>query len=103
MDRLLEIEEFLEGGAHGQLNIDGRKLTDVEKESLEGGVTLNELEKSIEKSNMNSACGWDGVSYFVIKRYWSEIGPILVKATNEGFVNGEMGAYKTNSEKRGCN
>ena len=92
MDRLLEIEEFLEGGAHGQLNIDGRKLTDVEKESLEGRVTLNELEKSLEKSNMNSSCGWDGVSYFVIKRYWSEIGPILVKATNEGFVNGEMGA-----------
>ena len=92
MDRLLEIEEFLEGRENGQLNIDGRKLTDVEKESLEGGVTLNELEKSLGKSNMNSACGWDGVSYFVIKRYWSEIGPILLKATNEGFANGEMGA-----------
>ena len=92
MDRLLEIEEFLEGRENGQLNIDGRKLTDVEKESLEGGVTLNELEKSLGKSNMNSACGWDGVSYFVIKRYWSEIGPILLKATNEGFAKGEMGA-----------
>ena len=92
MDRLLEIEEFLEGRENGQLNIDNRKLTEVEKESLEGGVTLNELEKSLGKSNMNSACGWDGVSYFVIKRYWSEIGPILLKATNEGFANGEMGA-----------
>ena len=91
LDRLLEIEDFLEEGVHGQLNIDSRKLTDVERESLEGRVTLNELEKSLEKSNMNSSCGWDRVSYFVIKLYWSEIGPILVKATNEGFVKGEMG------------
>ena len=47
MDRLLEIEEFLEVRENGQLNIDNRKLTEVEKESLEGGVTLNELEKSL--------------------------------------------------------
>ena len=50
---------------------------------------------------MNSSCGWGGVSYFVIKRYWSEIGPILVKATNEGFVNGEMGVtFRTGLIKR---
>ena len=50
---------------------------------------------------MNSSCGWDGVSYFVIKRYWSEIGPILVKATNAGFVNGEMGVtFRTGLIKR---
>ena len=91
LDRLLEIEDFLEGGVRGQRITNSRKLTDLERDSLEGWVTLNELEKSLEKSNMNSSCGWDGVSYFVIKRFWSEIGPILVKATNEGFVNGEMG------------
>ena len=75
----------------GQRITNSRKLADLERDSLEGWVTLNELEKLLEKSNMNSLCGWDGVSYFVIKKYWSEIGPILMKAANEGFVNGEMG------------
>ena len=28
---------------------------------------------------------------YPIKKYWSVIGPVLVKATNEGFANGEMG------------
>ena len=65
MDRLLEIEDFLGGGAVGvQMQIkNNRRLTDGERDSLEGWVTLNELEKSLEKSNMNSSCGWDGVSY----------------------------------------
>ena len=91
MDRLIEIEDFLEGGVQGPLITNSRKLTELERDSLEGRVMLNELEKSLEKSNIYSSCGWDGVFYFVIKRYWSEIGPILVKATNEGFVNGRWG------------
>ena len=43
-----------------------KKLTEDEKLTLEGQVTVGELEKSLEKSNMNSACGWDGVSYWMI-------------------------------------
>ena len=66
VDRLLEIEDFLGGGAVGLQIKNNRRLTNVERDSLEGQVTLNELEKSLEKSNMNSSCGWDGVSYFVI-------------------------------------
>ena len=61
MDRLLEIEEFLEGRENGQLNIDNRKLTEVEKESLEGGVTLNELEKITWKIEYEF-CMWVGRS-----------------------------------------
>ena len=62
LDRLLEIEDFLGGGAVGLQIKNNRRLTDVERDSLEGWVTLNELEKSLEKSNMNSSCGWDRVS-----------------------------------------
>ena len=66
-DRLFEIEDFLGGGAVGLQIKNNRRLTDLERDSLKGRVTLNELEKSLEKSNMNSSCGWDRVSYFVIK------------------------------------
>ena len=58
LDRLIEIEDFLEGGGVvGQRITNSRKLTDLERDSLERRVTLNELEKSLEKSNMSSACG----------------------------------------------
>ena len=62
LDRLISIEDFLarEGG---DADIQSKKFSDMEKMSLEGKVTLDELEKSLEKSNMKSACGWDGVSY----------------------------------------
>ena len=51
----------------------------MENLSLEGKVTLEELEKSLEKSNMKSACGWDGVSYSMIKKVLD-----LFRAITEG-------------------
>ena len=41
----------------GQRITNSRKLMDLERDSLEGWATLNELEKLLEKSNMNSSCG----------------------------------------------
>ena len=54
-----------------------RKLLVAEQLSLEGRVTMGKLTLALNKSNMNSACGWDGVSYWLLKntgstrvRYW---------------------------------
>ena len=46
LDRLISIEDFLarEGG---DAEIQSKKLSDMEKMSLEGKVTLEELEKSL--------------------------------------------------------
>jgi len=44
-----------------------KKLTEEEKMSLEGEITLAELEKALKSSNMGSSSGWDGISYKVIK------------------------------------
>ena len=50
-------------GRQGNVDFGERKLSVVEQLSLEGRVTLGELTSALNKSNMNSACGWDGVSY----------------------------------------
>jgi hypothetical protein len=39
---------------------------------------------------MNSACGWDGVSYSMIKTFWKLLGPILCISANEAMTEGEM-------------
>ena len=64
LDTLISIEDFLANGQNGNGNYEGKKLSERECESLEGGITLDELTTELNKSNMNSACGWDG--YFVL-------------------------------------
>jgi Reverse transcriptase (RNA-dependent DNA polymerase) len=67
-----------------------KKLNEREKEGLERYFTTNELSKSMENSNMNSAAGWDGISYLFIKKFWELIGELLTKAANEGIREGEF-------------
>ena len=65
-------------------------MTIAESDGLEGEVTLGELTDALNKSNMNSSCGWDGASYWLIKKYWEYIGPLLTKYANESFEEGEL-------------
>ena len=51
---------------------------------------MGELTTALNKSNMNSACGWDGVSYWLLKKYWEYTGPLLKKCANESFDDGEL-------------
>ena len=90
IDRLIGIEEFLSNGRQGNVNFGERKLSVAEQLSLEGRVTMGELTLALNKSNMNSACGWDGVSYWLLKKYWEYTGPLLVKCANESFDDGEL-------------
>ena len=69
------IEDFLANGDVGNVAVEGKKLTIAESDGLEGEVTLGELTVALNKSNMNSSCGWDGISYWLIKKYWEFIGP----------------------------
>ena len=78
LDRLISIEDFLDQAGDDE-DIQSKKLSEGEKMSLEGEVTLNELEKSLDRSNMNSACGWDGVSYCMIKKVL-----VILRAIIEG-------------------
>jgi hypothetical protein len=86
LDRLIEIEDFLTNECMGEEWVRKRRLTDDERDSLEGGVTLLELEESLNNSNMDSTSGWDGISFKVIKKYWAWLGPIMLKMTNDTFA-----------------
>ena len=90
LDRLISIEDFLDR-AGDDADIQSKKLSEGEKMSLEGKVTLDELEKSLDRSNMNSACGWDGVSYSMIKKFWLFLGPLLRDYANEAIEENTLG------------
>ena len=90
LDKLISIEDFLDR-AGDDADIQSKKLSEGEKMSLEGKVTLDELEKSLDRSNMNSACGWDGVSYSMIKKFWLFLGPLLRDYANEAIEENTLG------------
>jgi len=91
VDNLLKIEDYLGAETCHNEKILNKKLTEEEKQSLEGEITLLELGKSLEKSNLNSAGGWDGVNYAIIKKYWAVLGQGLHKYTNEAINEGILG------------
>ena len=39
---------------------------------------------------MDSSSGWDGMSYYVIQKYFNHLGPVLIKLANESFSTGEL-------------
>ena len=45
-------------------------LTEAERLSLEGDITMEELDEAVESCNMRSAPGIDGVSNKFIKKFW---------------------------------
>jgi hypothetical protein len=89
IDKMLELENYLVE-LDTTLGENKRALSEEEKQSLEGQFTLLELEESLDKSNLGSAAGWDGVSYLFIKKFWFILGDLLRRAVNEGVENGIM-------------
>jgi hypothetical protein len=46
------------------------KLTDTERGYLDSHLSIEELDSSLEKCNLRSAPGIDGMSNIFIKKYW---------------------------------
>jgi hypothetical protein len=57
---------------------------------LEGEVTLWELTDALDNSNFSSSSGWDGLSFKVIRKFWDQLGPLMLKMTKETFRAGEL-------------
>ena len=57
------------------------KLTDLEKESIDGPITMEELQESLDSANMQSAMGIDGFPMKAIQAFW----PLLKLITLRGF------------------
>jgi exonuclease III len=90
MDNLLNLEDFLGMETLTMDWVGQKKLNEVEKNSLEGDITLEELEKALNSSNMQSSSGWDGISYVIIKKYFGLLGPLLANLAREGFAKGKL-------------
>jgi hypothetical protein len=84
------------------------KLSEAEKESIEGGLTLDELDNALDGANMNSASGIDGYSTRFIKKYWHFFRKPLQRCTETVFDKHTLtSSFKTAGnqtypEKRQC-
>ncbi len=90
IDRVWEIESLFDTNEWEQLRGGGKKLGEDVKQGLEGEVTLEELKKSLDSSNMSSCPGWDGVSYKLLLRLWEWIKIPMLNMTRESFQEGML-------------
>jgi hypothetical protein len=88
IDRVLEIESMFETDEWETVQREGRRLGENIKQELEGDVTLEELKKSLDTSNMSSCPGWDGISYKCLSRLWEYIKIPMLNMARESFREG---------------
>ena len=65
------IEDFLGEDICRNRIVTNSKLTDDEKNSLDLPLTIDEIDKSMDKANLRSAPGMDGISNVLLKKYWN--------------------------------
>ena len=98
-DSSLKLEPFLK-----DLNIP--KLSEEEKLSCEGSITLEECTLTLESFQNNKTPGNDGIPIEFYKKVWPLLCEPFIQCTNECFVKGEMScsqkqALTTLIEKKG--
>jgi hypothetical protein len=66
----------------------GKRLNEQLKQELEGEVSMEELKKSLDSSNMSSCPGWDGISYKCIAKLWEFLRTPMLNMARESFREG---------------
>ena len=72
------------------LIIDQKKLSDREKESLEGLITFNEACESLKQMKNNKSPGNSGFTTEFYKLFFVDIGQLLVRSINDGFQTNKL-------------
>ena len=98
-DRDSLIDDFLN-------NLELPKLSDNEKQSCEGNISLEECEITLNSFKENKSPGSDGIPIEFYKRFWEVIKKPFIECVNESFEKGELSntqkkAVITLIEKRG--
>jgi hypothetical protein len=83
------IQNFL-GDVAAHPTVTGAKLTFDEQQELDRPLSLDELEKSIQKANMKSAPGADGISNIFILHFWDLLKQPLLKYAQKCFETGHL-------------
>ena len=71
-------------------NYNGPRLSEIDKNTLEGPITYSELLYCLKKTSNNTSPGFDGFTYEFFKFFWKDIGHFLVRAINDCFNKGEL-------------
>ena len=69
---------------------DQPKLSSEESESLEGEITLDEASIALKGMNNGKSPGSDGSGPEFFNFFWKDLGPLVVRALNEAFREGEL-------------
>ena len=67
-----------------------RRLSEAERESCEGLLSLNEASEALRLSNRNKTPGSDGLTVEFYSAFWSLLGPLLVDMFNESLAHREV-------------
>ena len=72
------------------------QLTNQQKQSCEGKISINECTKILKTFSENKSPGNDGLTIEFYKHFWNKINKILVDSYNERFDKGIL----TNSQRQ---
>ena len=73
------------------LNFDDiKKLSENQKNNLEGKITLNEAFQALKNMANNKSPGSDGFTVEFFKFFWKDIGELLLRSINYGYRKGEL-------------
>ena len=87
------IANFLtsQGDIEPLLEFNRRKLNDVQRDSLEGHITLEELTSALhEDMKGSSAPGIDGFTVNFVREFWTPLGGLVRNAVNTSKSKGEL-------------
>ena len=71
-------------------NLNIPKLSDTEKNSCEGKISVSQCHKLLDSFQNNKTPGNDGIPIEFYKKFWSLISDPLINSINECFEKGEM-------------
>ena len=77
-----------------------RRLSDAERESCEGLLSLNEMSETLRLFNGNKTPGSDGLTVEFYSAFWSLLGPLLVDMFNVSLAHRELCDSMKSSVKR---
>ena len=60
------------------------ELNNEEKQKCDAQFTLTELTTALNNTNTGRAPGMDGLTYEFYKKFWKQIGPLLLRVANNG-------------------
>ena len=67
-----------------------KKLSESEKNSIEGNLTYNEMLNALKNMSNGTSLGNDGYTTEFLKFFWNDIGIFLVRSVNYAFAIGEL-------------